>query len=202
MTTSTDLPALEGAPYYHFGMHSMSIRGSHSIIPSAPITVGDERQLLMDRHTVDSTWNLVRMLHQDMPGTLCNFSLATLRPDGFVSLGNMGFSPHPGYMLTRPIECPGGHLRINARTTSADGFVRVAVRTGSGDQDGTYLEGWNFEDMEVPFSGDSTDAALRWRGQSGFDRLQGQAVRLHFWMQDAEVYSWWFERTGGTSRDG
>ncbi len=133
------------------------------------------------------------MLHQDMPGTLCNFCLATLRIDGFVSLGNMGFSQHPGYMLTRPIECSGGDLGINVRT-GPDGFVRVAVRSGSGDQDGTWLEGWNFEDMEAPFSGDSTEATLRWKGK-GLDQLQGQAVRLHFWLQDAELYSWRFDGT-------
>ena len=62
--TTKDLPALEGAPYYPFDKHTMSVRGSHSIIPAEPIAVGGERQLLMDRHTVDSTWNLVRRVHQ------------------------------------------------------------------------------------------------------------------------------------------
>ncbi len=47
--------------------------------------------------------------------------------------------------------------------------------------------------MKGPFSGDSTAAALRWDGK-GFDQLKGQAVRLHFWLQDAELYSWGFQR--------
>lgn len=48
--------------------------------------------------------------------------------------------------------------------------------------------------MEAPFSGDSTDTALRWKGK-GLGQLQGQAVRLHFWLQDAELYSWRFAGT-------
>ena len=91
MTTTKELPELDGAPYYHFAKHSMSIRGSHSIIPTKPITVSDQRQLLMDRHTVDSTWNLVRRVHEPtkhpanplIPG-------GEYTPDGYVAPSNWG----------------------------------------------------------------------------------------------------------------
>jgi hypothetical protein len=256
----------------------MSIRGFQSIVPSPPIVVGGERQLLMDRHTVDSTWNLVWRVHQPtkhpanplIPGaefspdghvvpvnwgtvtydrdmerfrfwsllwiTLCRakedrigaqvywesedgiawyapelglheyngsnrnnlIQLSSeiyhstpsvvevperLRHNGRYAMvygavqreplpgtvhgmsdRNLGFSSDPGYMLTRPIECPGGRLHINART-APNGFIRVVVRTGHGEQDVTWLAGWNFEHMETEFTGDDTDAVVEWSGR-------------------------------------
>jgi len=131
-------------------------------------------------------------LHMTMkPGQVGNFCLATLRKDGFVSLGTPEKAIGPGYMLTRPLLCPGGRLHVNARTRK-DGLIRVAVRDGDGVRDGCWLEGWNFEDGQ-PFSGDSIDALVQWKGKKSFNALKGQAVRLHFWLQDAELFSFWFE---------
>ncbi len=131
------------------------------------------------------------MLHFNTPGTIGNFCLATLRRDGFVSLGNLGHSEWPGYMLTRPLSCPGGELHFNVKS-KAGGAVRVAVRSGDGEQDGQYLDGWNFEDM-VAVGGDSTDATVEWKVNPNFDALKGASVRLHFWFDNAEMYSFWFE---------
>ena len=120
-----------------------------------------------------------------------NFCLATLRKDGFVSLRTPEKAMGPGYMLTRPLLCPGGKLHVNARS-GRDGFVRCAVRDADGVQDGDWLDGWNFQDGQ-PFSGDSTDAVLRWKAKRNFNSLKGRAIRLHFWFQDAELFSFWFE---------
>jgi len=124
-------------------------------------------------------------------GRRFHLNLATLRRDGFVSLGTPEGAMGPGYMLTRPLLCPGAKLRVNARTRK-DGFMRVAVRSGNGIEDGCWLEGWNFQHGQ-PFSGDAIDAALAWKGKVSFDSLKGQSVRLHFWLKDAELFSFWFE---------
>lgn len=129
--------------------------------------------------------------HFSMPGVISNFCLATIRKDGFVSRGTLGFSESPGYMLTRPILCPGGNLRLNAKTLPS-GSIRVAVRNGDGAQDGDYLDGWNFEDMPI-FAGDSTDFELELNGKFGFAELEGRSIRLHFWFDNAELYSFRFE---------
>ncbi|MBM3933439.1 MAG: hypothetical protein FJ319_03915 [SAR202 cluster bacterium] len=131
------------------------------------------------------------LLHTTMPGTYGNFCLATIRKDGFVSLGTLGESEHPGYMLTKPLLCPGGKLRINAKTAPG-GRILVAVRDGNGVQDGNWFEGWNFEDMK-PFAGDNTSHVFEWNGHANFDAFKGKSVRLHFWMENAEMYSFWFE---------
>ena len=119
-------------------------------------------------------------------GGIC---LGTLRRDGFVSVdaGEDG-----GYMLTRPLKFPGGRLRINARTGS-EGFVRVAVRGGAGDGDGVWPTEWRFE-QSVPFSGDSLDQEMSWQHGKDLGAFPGNgALRLHFWMEDAELYSFRFE---------
>ncbi len=141
----------------------------------------DDRVLVY--YVGDEAFHTNASVQNSKTGHLC---LATLRQDGFVSLD----APAEGYMLTRPLRCPGGKLHINARTTG-NGFVRVAARRGDGVNDGDWIEGWSFDDGPV-FAGDSTDAALDWKSAKSFDGLKGDAMRLHFWMQKAELYSFWF----------
>ena len=72
--------------------------------------------------------------------------------------------------------------------------MRVAVRRGDGEQDGNWLQGWTFDEGDdFVFSGDSTDAMLRWEMKESFDSLKGQSIRLHVWMMKAALYSFWFE---------
>lgn len=127
-------------------------------------------------------------LHFGMPGNW-NACLATLRKDGFVSVDSVG--GRDGYLLTKPLECPGGRLHLNART-DAEGFVKVAIRRGDGEYDGDWLPEWSYEG-NVPFCGDSTDATVNWQGQRSLDALKGRSIRLHFWLNQAELYSFWFE---------
>ncbi len=120
------------------------------------------------------------------PDDTC-IGLGTLRSDGFVSLD----APKAGYMLTKPVRCPGGKLRVNTRT-SGKGCVKVAIRDGNGERDGQWLEDWGY-DNNVPFSGDSIDGEVDWKTQPTLDTLKGRAIRLHFWLEEAELYSFWFE---------
>jgi hypothetical protein len=45
----------------------------------------------------------------------------------------------------------------------------------------------------VAFSGDSTDHVVTWVGDPSQDALLGSSVRLHFWLTDASLYSFWAE---------
>ncbi len=127
-------------------------------------------------------------LHFAMPGNR-NACLATLRKDGFVSLDNA--AGRDGYMLTKPLECPGGKLHVNART-GKEGLVKVAIRRGDGELDGEWTPEWDY-DANVPVAGDSTDHAVNWTDQESLDALKGKAVRVHFWLRDAELFSFWFD---------
>ena len=128
-------------------------------------------------------------LHTRMEGEW-RVGLATLRRDGFVSLE----AQDEGYMVTRPLRCPAGRLHLNLRTgcrgSGRDGFVRVAVRRADGVADGEMVPGRDFESA-APVTGDCLDAVAGWSGQEDLSALEGQAVRLHFWLKDAELYSFW-----------
>lgn len=116
-----------------------------------------------------------------------NLCLATLRRDGFVSLD----AARDGYVLTKPLLMPGGQLHVNAQTEPG-GFIRVALRRGDGDKDGDWIEGWGYEQAR-DFSGDSTDAIVAWAQGANTDALKERAVRVHFWLHKAKLYSFWFE---------
>ena len=94
-----------------------------------------------------------------------------------------------GYMLTKPLSCPPGKLHINGRTNH-DGFIRVAIREGEGVRDGEWPENWRF-DTSIPFKGDSLDHSMLWEGDRGLTSFSGKTIRLHFWLEDAELYSFW-----------
>jgi len=96
-----------------------------------------------------------------------------------------------GYVLTKPLLMPGGRLHLNAQTDPG-GFIRVALRRGDGVTDGDWLEGWNYDQVR-DFTGDSTDATVRWAKGDDMNALNGRAVRLHFWLNKAKLYSFWFE---------
>lgn len=113
--------------------------------------------------------------------------LATLRRDGFVSLDASG----DGYVLTKPLMCPGGRLHINA-TTKDQGAIHVAIRRGDGQFDGEWLDEWNF-DRAVVFTGDSTDCIVNWKAQTNLNSLKDKSIRLQFWLDNAQLYSFWFE---------
>lgn len=113
--------------------------------------------------------------------------LLTLRQDGFVSLD----APKEGYVLTRPLLIPGGKLHLNAQTEPG-GFIRVALRRGDGVNDGDWLEGWNYEQAQ-DFRGDSVNATVTWNNGADLNAFKGRSLRLHFWMNKAKLYSFWFE---------
>ena len=44
-----------------------------------------------------------------------------------------------------------------------------------------------------PFAGDATDHEVAWTTGASFDALTDRSIRLHFWLEGAELYSFWFE---------
>ncbi len=152
------------------------------IMPYAGLVERGDRIYLYYRG--DPVATRLELLKQSKSINLC---LATLRRDGFVSLD----AARDGYVLTKPLRLPGGKLHVNAQTEPG-GFIRVALRRGDGDKDGDWIDGWNYEQAR-DFNGDSTDATLAWTQGASLDALEGRAVRLHFWLNKAKLYSFWFE---------
>ncbi|HTM51219.1 MAG TPA: hypothetical protein VL285_21135 [Bryobacteraceae bacterium] len=103
--------------------------------------------------------------------------LATLRPDGFVSLDA---GPRGGRVITRPLNFDGSRLRLNAAVKPGGG-IRVRLLDGA----------------ERPISGcaetEVTGDALDLAASCDFTPSKGRNVRLEFAMRDASLYSFRIE---------
>ena len=109
--------------------------------------------------------------------------LAHLRLDGFVS-ADAGATV--GTLLTKPLVCSGKTLRINA--DARNGEIRAELL----DATGRPLRGRNLASA-VPFTGDSLDARLRWKTETGSD-IVGKTVSIRFHLKNARLYSFWFAK--------
>jgi hypothetical protein len=107
----------------------------------------------------------------------------TYRIDGFVSLN----APlKGGTATTRALTFKGDRLRLNV-STSAAGAVRVGIRGAGGGP----IKGFALADCPVIY-GDGLDRTVKWKGGADLAGLAGRAVRLHFELKDADIYSFRF----------
>lgn len=111
----------------------------------------------------------------------------TLRLDGFVSVSA---PPNGGTMTTKPLlfaktEKPA-KIRINF-ATSAVGSLKCEVQ----GEDGKPLPGFAIADSDEIY-GDSINRAITWHGKSDLSQLADKPIRLHFTMQDADLYAFQF----------
>ena len=68
----------------------------------------------------------------------------------------------------------------------------MAIRRGDGELDGKWLPEWDY-DRSQSFTRDSTDEVLNWEDMEDLGSLKGESIRLQFWLQEAHLYSFWFE---------
>jgi hypothetical protein len=114
--------------------------------------------------------------------------LATLRRDGFISLGA---ADKPGTLLTRPLAFDGKKLFINAEV-SKGGYVKAVVC----DLDAKPLDRYGMGDC-VPVAADSLRGRIIWRQTNELPAASGsrqeEHVRLRFEVKNAKLYSFWIE---------
>src|SRR4051812_3698187 len=104
----------------------------------------------------------------------------TVRRHGFSS-AHAG--AHGGEFTTQALVFGGDKLVLNY-ATSAAGSVAVEIQ----DESGKPLSGYATADMK-PFYGDELDATISWKTKKDISELTGKPVRLHFIMQDADLFS-------------
>ena len=119
--------------------------------------------------------------------------LASLRPDGFVSLRA---GRREGSVTTRPFDWAGGGLEVNYRVQGgnlwrygglegSDGWLRAEVL----GPDGTVLPGFSRTESD-PLFRDDTAAELTWGdGPGKLENLAGSRIALRFLLSSAEIYS-------------
>ena len=106
--------------------------------------------------------------------------MAEFRANGFVSL----HAEDEGILLTRRFLFKGSQLRINARTAET-GSVAAELIADNGD----LIEGFSYDDGD-PFTGDATDHALSWRGQSDLSSFTGQYLLLRLRVRQGDVFAY------------
>ena len=117
--------------------------------------------------------------YEEDAGAIC---LAVLRRDGFVSLDA---DEGEGVLLTRPLIWRGSTLWINA--AAAEGEVEVEIL----DEAGNLWGSGQSRNRSAPVDGDHTRMAVDFGGE--LSHLKNQAVRLRFYLRNAEFYSFWTE---------
>lgn len=108
----------------------------------------------------------------------------TLRVDGFVSVRAPRIG---GEVVTKPIQFDGEKLYINF-STSVAGSIRVEVL----DHRGIPIPGFTLKDCEILF-GDALDREVRWSNNAKPGDLVNKNIRLKFYLEDADLYSFLFE---------
>ena len=106
-----------------------------------------------------------------------------LRTDGFVSV-RAGYEG--GGFITRPLIFSGKSMELNY-STSAVGSVHVEIQ----DINGNPQPGFTLDDCPEMFA-DEIEGAVAWKGGSDVSALAGKPVRLHFTLNDADIYAFKF----------
>jgi hypothetical protein len=106
------------------------------------------------------------------------------RVDGFVALHA---GPEGGEAITRPVRFEGRKLVVNFKS-SPRGTIRVELL----DAAGATLPGFTASDSR-PLRGDAVAQTVAWTGGSDLRAVANQPVRIHFLLEDADLFSFRFE---------
>jgi hypothetical protein len=125
---------------------------------------------------------------------LSRMGLATLRPDGFTSLGTED-GEMPGHMVTRPIEVTDSgavDLVVNVGgTIPRRSWIDVEVLDPA---KGEPIEGFSRSDC-LHLDDDGLRTPVRWGDGKGLAGIRAQQIALRFWFYGgARLYSFGFER--------
>ncbi len=116
-------------------------------------------------------------------------NVATLRRDGFAS---MDAGESAGTLTTRAVAFNGRHLFVNAKAEK----VRAEIL----DEAGKVIEPFTLANSG-PFSGDMTQAGLKWKGAENLDAVRGRAVKFRFEVTRGSLYAFWVSQDeSGASR--
>jgi hypothetical protein len=129
-------------------------------------------------------WDGPHRARDDIPG----IGLVKSRKEGFISMrGPAG----GGVIVTRVLRWPGGRLIVNADADTLDGELKVRIT----DRDRKPISGFDYDDIRRPFTGNSVAHIWTWKDKR-IESLQGQSIRLEFFLKNADIYTFRAEGVG------
>ena len=111
--------------------------------------------------------------------------VARLRLDGFASL-RAGATA--GEVVTKALPVNGKSLYVNAAAQA--GTLKAELLDAA---TGAAIPGYTMANS-IPLQQDSVKAKLQWQGGSDLSALAGRSVKIRFSVQNADLYSFWFEK--------
>ena len=158
-------------------------------ICSKPVLVGDELFIYHGGAINHHDWWMLGPAEgvdcpeaRDMSKVRYGLGLAKIKRDRFVSLDTGPV--REGVLITHPIRPLGAALVINA-VCREGGSIRAELT----DPAGNVIEGFEKDNCE-PFTGDTVDHTLRWKGAK--PTPSGDHLRVRFYMWKAELFSFQF----------
>jgi hypothetical protein len=116
--------------------------------------------------------------------TFSSIYVAKLRLDGFVSL-RAGATA--GEVVTKALPVNGTSLFVNGNAQA--GTLKAELL----DTNGAVIPGYTLANS-VPLQTDSVHAKLQWQGVTDLSGLAGRSVKIRFSVQNADLYSFWFDQ--------
>lgn len=146
--------------------------GNMQSINGVPLIVGDSLYF----------YSSGRRLSKVMWDSHTSTGLATLRRDGFVS---MQASRKEGYLVTEKLSFDGKYLFVNAKVGKGKLLVEVL------DAEGNPIDGFTKKECVAMSKANSTKQLIIWKGKQDLSSLNGENIRLKFYLSDGDLYSFW-----------
>ena len=105
--------------------------------------------------------------------------LATLRRDGFASMGTSG----NGVLSTQKLKFDGAYFFVNA---DVQGSLKVELL----DENGRVLSGYSKEDCIV-YKGDNCKFNIQWKNEPTLSKLKDKIIKIKFYLEQGELYAFW-----------
>ena len=134
-----------------------------------------------------------RLVEVGGPGPTGALGLAVTPLDGFVSLDSIGGASNGyGEIVTRPFRFSGNQLSVNMRAISSSAAYEVKVEILHPDH--FPIVGFSLDDTD---SLTQTGIANRvtWRGNGDLRLLQGEYIKLKFYLKNAKIFAFQFIET-------
>lgn len=148
--------------------------GNMQSINGVPLIVGDSLYF----------YSSGRMKNDIMWDGHVSTGLATLRRDGFISMraGNT-----EGFLVTEKLSFDGKYFFVNADVRNADSALAIELL----DEAGKPISGFTKEDCLLIKGINSTKQMVTWKGHKDLSSLEGRAIRVKFYLQQGDLYSFW-----------
>jgi len=168
---------LDRSPFINVSMkNATNLYDQGMILSAQPVRVGDELWFYYVGHV---------NTHAQSQSQGTAIHLAKLRLDGFASL-RAGATA--GSVVTKSLPVSGKSLYVNAAAQA--GTLKAELLDAA---TGEVIPGYSLA-KSVALKTDSVRARLQWKGVTDLSALAGKSVKLRFSVQNADLYSFWFDQ--------